>query len=47
MFVTDATKLFYLVKGVASQSSNSNIKTITSLMNNVKGMQAGLTLKKQ
>lgn len=47
MFVTDATKLFYLVKGVASQSGNSNIKTITSLMNNVKGMQAGLTLKKQ
>lgn len=46
-FVTDATKLLNLFKTIGAKSSNSNIKTIASLMKSVKGMQAGITLKKQ
>lgn len=46
-FVTDATKLLTLFKTFGAKSTNSNLKTITSLMKNVNGMQAGLTLKKQ
>ena len=46
-FVTDATKLLNLFKTLGAKSSNSNIKTISSLMKNVKGMQAGITLRKQ
>lgn len=45
--VTDATKLLTLFKTLGAKSNNSNIKTVTTLMNNVKGMQAGITLKKQ
>ena len=41
LFVTD------FVKNIGSKSSNSNIKTITKLMDNVTGMQAGLTMKKK
>lgn len=47
MFVTDASKLLDFVKKIGSSSSNSNIKTITSLMKSVDGLQAGLTLKKK
>lgn len=47
MFVTDATKLLTLMKFVAKNSGNSTLSTISSLMNSVKGMQAGLTLKKK
>jgi hypothetical protein len=46
-FVTDATKLLNLFKTIGAKSSNQNIKTIASLMKSVKGMQAGITLKKQ
>lgn len=46
-FVTDATKLLNMFKSFGAKSTNSNIKTVTSLMKNVKGMQAGITLKKQ
>lgn len=46
-FVTDATKLLKLFKTVGAKSSNKNIKTVTSLMKSVDGMQAGVTLKKQ
>ena len=45
--VTDATKLLNLFKTLGAKSSNSNIKTVASLMKNVKGMQAGITLRKQ
>ena len=47
MFVTDATKLLKLFKSVGAKSTNKNIKTVTSLMKSVDGMQAGITLKKQ
>lgn len=46
-FVTDATKLLNLFKTLGAKSSNSQIKTVTSLMKSVKGMQAGITLRKQ
>ena len=46
-FVTDATKLLNLFKTIGAKSSNSNIKTIASLMKSVKGMQAGITMRKQ
>lgn len=46
-FVTDASKLLDLFKTVGNASGNSSIKTITSLMKSVKGMKAGITLKKQ
>ena len=46
-FVTDATKLLNLFKTMGAKSNNSNIKTVTSLMKSVNGMQAGLTLRKQ
>ena len=47
MFVTDATKLLDLFKAFGSKSSNSNLKTITTLMKSINGMQAGLTLEKK
>lgn len=47
MFVTDATKLLELVKTIGSSSSNTSLKTVTSLMKSVNGMQAGLTLVKK
>lgn len=47
MFVTDATKLLDFVKNIASKSTNSKIQTITSLMKNVNGMEAGLTLERK
>lgn len=46
-FVTDATKLLNLFKTMGAKSSNQNIKTIASLMKSVKGMQAGITMRKQ
>ena len=46
-FVTDATKLLNLFKTLGAKSSNSQIKTVTSLMKSVNGMQAGVTLRKQ
>lgn len=47
MFVTDATKLLDLVKTIASKSSNGSLQTVTSLMQSVDGLQAGLTLVKK
>ena len=47
MFVTDATKLLNLFKAIGAKSSNSQIRTITSLMKSIDGMQAGITMKKQ
>lgn len=46
-FVTDATKLLNLFKSMGAKSTNSNIKTVTTLMKSVNGMQAGITLHKQ
>lgn len=46
-FVTDATKLLNLFKTLGAKSSNSQIKTMTSLMKSINGMQAGVTLRKQ
>lgn len=46
-FVTDATKLLNLFKTLGAKSGNSQIKTVTSLMKRVNGMQAGVTLRKQ
>ncbi len=46
-FVTDATKLLNLFKTLGAKSNNSSIKTVTSLMKSVKGMQAGITMRKQ
>lgn len=46
-FVTDATKLLNLFKTLGAKSSNSKIRTVTSLMKSVNGMQAGITLRKQ
>ena len=45
--VTDATKLLNLFKAVGAKSTNSTLKTATTLMKSVNGMQAGLTLQKQ
>jgi len=46
-FVTDATKLLNLFKSIGAKSTNTSIKTVTTLMKNVNGMQAGITLRKQ
>lgn len=46
-FVTDATKLLNLFKTMGAKSTNANIKTVTTLMKSVNGMQAGITLHKQ
>lgn len=46
-FVTDATKLLTMFKAFGSNSTNSSIKTVSSLLKSAKGMQAGITLKKQ
>ena len=46
-FVTDATKLLNFFKTMGAKSTNANLQTITSLMKSVKGMQAGITLRKQ
>ena len=46
-FVTDATKLLNLFKAFGTNSSNSNLKMVSSLMKSVDGMQAGITLRKQ
>lgn len=46
-FVTDATKLLNLFKTLGAKSSNSSISTVASLMKNVNGMQAGITLRKK
>jgi hypothetical protein len=45
--VTDATKLLSLFKTMANASGNTSIQTVSSLMSNVKGMQAGLALSKK
>lgn len=47
MFVTDATKLLNLFKTFGAKSSSSQIRTITSLMKSINGMQAGVTMRKQ
>ena len=39
MFVTDASKLLKLFQTLGSNSTNSSISTVTSLMKKVKGMQ--------
>lgn len=45
--VTDATMLLNLFKTLGANSSNSQIKTVTTLMKSVDGMQAGITMRKQ
>ena len=47
MFVTDASKLRKLFQTLGSNSTNSSISTVTSLMKKVKGMQCGITLVKK
>ncbi len=46
-FVTNASKLLTLMKTMGSASGNTSIKTVTSLMKSVNGMQAGITLVKK
>lgn len=46
-FVTDATKLLTMFKSFGANSTNSSLKTISSLLKGAKGMQAGITMKKQ
>ena len=45
-FVTDASKLLTFFKTLGAKSSNSQIKTVTSLMKSINGMQAGITMRK-
>lgn len=45
-FVTDATKLLTFFKTLGAKSSNSQIKTVTSLMKSINGMQAGITMRR-
>jgi len=45
--VTDATRLLNMFKSFGGSSSNSTIKTVASLLKGAKGMQAGITLRKQ
>ena len=47
MFVTDASKLLKLFQTLGSNSTNSSISTVTSLMKKVKGMQCEITLVKK
>ena len=47
MFVTDASKLLKLFQTLGSNSTNSSISTVSSLMKKVKGMQCGITLVKK
>ena len=47
MFVTDASKLLKLFQTLGSNSTNSSISTVTSLIKKVKGMQCGITLVKK
>ena len=47
MFVTDASQLLKLFQTLGSNSTNSSISTVTSLMKKVKGMQCGITLVKK
>jgi len=49
MLVVDASKLISLFRtiGNAASNVNSKVKLLNTLMKNVNGMQAGLTLKKQ
>lgn len=47
MFVTDASKLLKLFQTLGSNSTNSSVSTVTSLMKKVKGMQCGITLVKK
>lgn len=46
LIVTDATHLLNLMKGIASKSANTTLKTVSTLMKGVNGMDAGLTLKR-
>ncbi len=46
-FVANANKLLALMKTMGSASGNTNIKTVTSLMKSINGMQAGITLVKK
>ena len=45
--VTDADGLLSLTKSITSSSSNSTMSTISSLMDNIDGMQIGLSFEKQ
>lgn len=47
LLVTDATKLLNLFRSLGANSSNSTIKTVSSLLKSAKGMQAGVALRKQ
>ena len=45
--VTDATKLLTMLKSLGTNSNDSSIKTVTSMLEGAKGMLVGITLKKQ
>lgn len=47
LLVTDATKLLNLFRSLGANSSNSTIKTVSSLLKSAKGLQAGVALRKQ
>ncbi len=46
-FVANSTKLLNLFKVIGAKSNNSNLQTITKLMKNVNGMEAGVTMVKK
>ena len=46
-FVTDATKLLTMFKSFGANSTNSSLKTISTLLKGAKGMQAGITMQKK
>lgn len=46
-FVTDATKLLDFFKSVGSAAGSTELGTVTSLLNSVKGMEFGLSFEKQ
>lgn len=47
LIVTDATQLLNFMKTMGSNSTNSSISAITTLMKSISGLQAGLTLVKK
>ncbi len=46
-FVANSTKLLNLIKVIGAKSGNAKLQTVVSLMKNVNGMEAGVTMVKK
>lgn len=46
-FVANSTKLLNLIKVIGAKSGNTKLQTVVSLMKNVNGMEAGVTMVKK